>query len=862
MPYNLSYASGTGTLVVQDNTANTQTTLVLPGKDFVGYGSPVDQNQLSMLEHYASYSEAAMNQKAIRGQIWFNTTTQKLLVNTSASTDPGLKNWVEVQTGPGVIASTTTLGIIRVGSGLSITSTGTLSATGDGNGTVTSVSVNSANGFSGSVANSTSTPAITIATTVNGLLKGNGTAVSAASAGTDYQVPITLTTTGSSGAATFVNNVLNIPQYSGGGGGGGGITSVTATANSGITAVTVGGAVTLNTTYASTSTSGVVKIDGSSIVISSEGVISATGGGGGGVGFQSTVLRIRRWAATQPALPNYTSEYTWSNNSLSSIPADWYLIAPTVSPTPGWSLWEIAKSLYQPTSDITTIFNWNTGNITQISAPGTDGNQYSPVFLYQWAPAQPNNPTGTSTFTWATGANSNYTVTDGWSVTVPTNPGTALLRLWVATKSIEAAAGVATTTVDWTTGVTVYAMTQNGAEGPPGAKNAFASIYRWGIPPAPTIDAGTTSTFTWSSGTVTAETVPSGWYNSNNIPAPTPGYYLYEAKQQISAAYNATTTNFSWDGCAILIASYAGDNGTGSIQSRMAYARIPGLVSPLSAQIVVAGDNRPTQSESNTTWGLNYAWSATDPNPTTATESLYVSAGIYNGTTTVWDTPYLSALRVGSLSAITVNTGALTITDRIQAGDAQISGTTMAADTEGAIIYATGNFAMGNTATNITFNGTQLTLNGNVVDTDNIDANAVTNTVSAYSATQLLFSTFPPVINTISFDVTITTTGGKVILWATALPKGGIETYGVGGGEGGDTVIVGVAPFISIYRDSTQIVPPTAPSSTFSVSFSENVPAATYTYSIVATYTPTFSPDVDQPPGISHRSLVVTETKR
>ena len=40
----------------------------------------------------------------------------------------------------------------------------------------------------------------------------NGTLV-ASSAGTDYQAPITLTTTGTSGAATFSSNTLNIPQY-------------------------------------------------------------------------------------------------------------------------------------------------------------------------------------------------------------------------------------------------------------------------------------------------------------------------------------------------------------------------------------------------------------------------------------------------------------------------------------------------------------------------------------------------------------------------------------------------------------------------------------------------------------------------
>lgn len=59
-----------------------------------------------------------------------------------------------------------------------------------GSGTVTSVSVVSANGFAGTVATDTTTPAITLSTTVTGLLKGNGTAISAASAGTDYEVPL------------------------------------------------------------------------------------------------------------------------------------------------------------------------------------------------------------------------------------------------------------------------------------------------------------------------------------------------------------------------------------------------------------------------------------------------------------------------------------------------------------------------------------------------------------------------------------------------------------------------------------------------------------------------------------------------
>jgi len=214
--------------------------------------------------------------------------------------------------------------------GTNVTITGTwpnqtINASGGGSGTVTTVSVVSANGLAGTVANATTTPAITLSTTITGILKGNGTAISAATSGTDYapatsgssilygnnaggfsnvtvgtglsfssgtltatgagtvtsvgasapvassggttptislnagygdtlnpyasktansvlaapngvagvptfrllvaadipsltyQAPITLTTTGSSGAATFVGNTLNIPVYTGGG---------------------------------------------------------------------------------------------------------------------------------------------------------------------------------------------------------------------------------------------------------------------------------------------------------------------------------------------------------------------------------------------------------------------------------------------------------------------------------------------------------------------------------------------------------------------------------------------------------------------------------------------------------------------
>jgi hypothetical protein len=65
-----------------------------------------------------------------------------------------------------------------------------------------------------------------VSTSITGVLKGNGTAISAATANTDYQSPISLTTIGTTGAASFNGTTLNIPQYSSGGGGGGTVTSV------------------------------------------------------------------------------------------------------------------------------------------------------------------------------------------------------------------------------------------------------------------------------------------------------------------------------------------------------------------------------------------------------------------------------------------------------------------------------------------------------------------------------------------------------------------------------------------------------------------------------------------------------------
>jgi len=88
--------------------------------------------------------------------------------------------------------NTLTPATLTAGTNISITNGAgsiTINATDAFVGTVTSVSVVSANGFAGTVATATTTPAITLSTSVTGMVKGNGTALSAAVAATDYVAP-------------------------------------------------------------------------------------------------------------------------------------------------------------------------------------------------------------------------------------------------------------------------------------------------------------------------------------------------------------------------------------------------------------------------------------------------------------------------------------------------------------------------------------------------------------------------------------------------------------------------------------------------------------------------------------------------
>ena len=174
--------------------------------------------------------------------------------------------------------------------------------------------------------------------------------------------------------------------------------------------------------------------------------------------------------------------------------------------------------------------------------------------------------------------------------------------------------------------------------------------------------------------------------------------------------------------------SYGGKNAT------ICYALYNGNPTVTGAAVTKSGTNTPATTDFSPTSATAFTYAVQTPGPS---QAMFQSDGIYDpvANTTNWNTPYLSNLKVGSLSAITVNTGGLIVSDyiRAQAGGSTpaVSGSSMTG--AGAVINSTGTFAYGNTAKNLSFDGSTLSMNGDLVVTGNIVNSAVTRVATVYA---------------------------------------------------------------------------------------------------------------------------------
>jgi hypothetical protein len=219
----------------------------------------------------------------------------------------------------------------------------TINATDAFVGTVTSVSVVSANGFAGTVANPTTTPAITLSTTVTGLVKGNGTTLSAAVAATDYVAPSAYAS--ANGLTMATSRLL------------GRTTASTGAAEE----ISVAGGLTLSAGVLTGAAGTVTSVTGTSPVVSSGGATPA----------------ISMPAATT-SVNGYLTSTDWNtfNNKGSGTVTSVTGTSPVVSSggaTPAISMPAATTSVngYLTSTDWTTFNNKGSGTVTSVSGTGT-----------------------------------------------------------------------------------------------------------------------------------------------------------------------------------------------------------------------------------------------------------------------------------------------------------------------------------------------------------------------------------------------------------------------------------------------------------------------------------------------------------
>lgn len=277
---------------------------------------------------------------------------------------------------------------------------------------------------------------------------------------------------------------------------------------------------------------------------------------------------------------------------------------------------------------------------------------------------------------------------------------------------------------------------------------ATPTIYQWTATSTPPARPTTTTTYTWNTGTYTA---PAGW--SIDIPSnTTPGAFLWEISITIVQTGGINTEVLDWTNpiYAIRAVGYNGEDGAPGTpgapgNSALTAYRVqdqslptPSFTTPTSGPNAPAGWTlgTPSVSVGQVLWYLQgeYNSSATvtingvAPNTTRWTGPIAASvfqdirSDNWNGSNppsfanpATWGTAGYYISRTDG-TAILNNLGAR---GTLQSGSSPaISGSSMTG--AGAVINSNGTFAVGDSSNNITYNGSTINLNGNIVAAGNL----------------------------------------------------------------------------------------------------------------------------------------------
>ena len=204
-----------------------------------------------------------------------------------------------------------------------------------------------------------------------------------------------------------------------------------------------------------------------------------------------------------------------------------------------------------------------------------NGTRTATLVMYQWSTLAPTTfPSGTSTYTWATGAFSAPATPNGW-LTYPDLPWMGKL-LWMVEQVYSDQLTDLTTVVTWsatlasaigyagndgTTGTNGTNGT-NGTTGTNGQRTAVLTMYQWAATTPTLFPTGTGSTYTWATGTFTSPGTPNSWTLTPG--APTAGFTLYETQQIYTDILTTATSSVTWTASVASPIGYAGSVGAAS----------------------------------------------------------------------------------------------------------------------------------------------------------------------------------------------------------------------------------------------------------------------------------------------------------
>lgn len=343
-----------------------------------------------------------------------------------------------------------------------------------------------------------------------------------------------------------------------------------------------------------------------------------------------------------------SATYTFSTGAITGQPAGWLAAVPASG---GAYLWVIQATASNTTAtDSIANTEWSApALLTQDGANGTNGTnglngtRTAILDVYRWSASAPVTfPSGTSTYTWATGQFTAPATLNGWSLTPPAP--VAGQTLYIARQTYADSATSATSSVTWSTAaaLTVGAAGtdgSNGANGANGQRLGVLEMYQWSASAPTTYPAGT-STYTWATGAFTAPATANGW--SLTPGAAVAGQTLWGVSVAVSDNLTTATSTATWNSTTVYAVGYAGSNGAAGYNAATltAYKR--------SASGAPADNpGAVTYTFAGASWTPGNSWSATIP---AGTGPIYaVAATAYSNTATdsiaagEWSAPVLIA---------------------------------------------------------------------------------------------------------------------------------------------------------------------------------------------------------------------------